>query len=68
VVEINTRPFVFVQTGGEEFEKRPVRAGDSDGGFVEILSGVAAGERVVTEGGFDIHLSALMGTVESHRH
>lgn len=68
VVEINTRPYVFVQTEGESFEKRPVRPGDTDGGFVEILSGVAAGERVVTEGGFDIHLGSLMGTVESHRH
>lgn len=68
VVEINTRPFVFVQVDGEHFEKRPVGLGDVDGGFVEITSGVSQGERIVTTGGFDIHLGSLMGSVESHRH
>jgi hypothetical protein len=33
-----------------------------------VISGVTKGERIVTRGGFDIHLAALMGTVESHRH
>lgn len=68
VVEINTRQFVFVQVDGEHFEKRPVTLGDADGGFVEVRSGVEKGERVVNRGGFDIHLAALMGTIESHRH
>lgn len=68
VVEINTRPFVFVQVDGEHFEKRPVVLGDTDGGFIEVKSGVQKGERIVTLGGFDIHLGALMGSVESHRH
>lgn len=68
VIDINTRPVVFVQADGEHFEKRAVTLGDADGPFVEITSGVAKGERVVTRGGFDIHLASLMGTVESHRH
>lgn len=68
VVEINTHPYVFVQTGGESFQKRRVEVGVRDGGFVEVLHGVKKGERVVTRGGFDIHLAAVMGTVESHRH
>ncbi|MBI5494622.1 MAG: efflux RND transporter periplasmic adaptor subunit [Deltaproteobacteria bacterium] len=68
VVELNTRPWVFVQVEGETFEKRGVVTGRSDGTWVQIVSGVAAGERVVTRGGFDIHLSSLMGTMESHRH
>lgn len=68
VVEINTRPFVFVQVDGEHFQKRPVVLGDTDGAHVEVTSGVARGERIVTRGGFDIHLASLMGTVESHRH
>ncbi len=68
VVDINTRPFVFVQVDGEHFEKRPVTLGDADGAVVEVTNGVAAGERVVTRGGYDIHLAALMGTIESHRH
>lgn len=68
VVEISTRPYVFVQIDGEHFEKRPVTLGQTDGGFVRVESGVKAGERVVTRGGFDIHLASLMGTIESHRH
>jgi RND family efflux transporter MFP subunit len=68
VVEINTRPYVFVQTDGEHFERRAVTVGREEGPWVEILSGVKKGERVVSKGGYDIHLAALMGTVESHRH
>ncbi|NUP07706.1 MAG: efflux RND transporter periplasmic adaptor subunit [Polyangiaceae bacterium] len=68
VVEIDTRPFVFVQMDGEHFEKRPVSVGSKDAGFIPIWKGVEKGERVVTLGGFDIHLAAVMGTVESHRH
>lgn len=68
VVEINTRPYAFVQSDGEHFEKRPLSLGRSEGAFVQIVSGLRAGDRVVTKGGFDIHLASLMGTVESHRH
>lgn len=68
VVEIDTRPFVFVQIDGEHFEKRRVALGATDAGFTPVLRGVEKGERVVTTGGFDIHLAAVMGTVESHRH
>jgi hypothetical protein len=68
VIEISTRPYVFVQFDGEHFEKRLVTVGPADGEFVRIETGVEAGERVVTRGGFDVHLAAMMGTVESHRH
>jgi multidrug efflux pump subunit AcrA (membrane-fusion protein) len=68
VIEISTRPYVFVQFDGEHFEKRPVTVGPADGDFVRIEAGIEAGERIVTRGGFDVHLASLMGTVESHRH
>jgi membrane fusion protein, heavy metal efflux system len=68
VVEINTRPFVFVQVDGEHFEKRAVKLGDVDGGFIEIATGLKDRERVVTLGGFDVHLASLIASVESHRH
>jgi len=68
VVDINTRKYVFVQSSGEEFEKRRVVVGDRDGDVVHVISGIEAGERVVTKGGYDIHLSSIMGQVESHRH
>ena len=68
VIEINTRPYVFVQADGEHFERRAVTVGREDGPWLEIASGVKKGERVVSKGGYDIHLASLMGTVESHRH
>jgi RND family efflux transporter MFP subunit len=68
VVEINTRPYVFVQADGEHFEKRAVTLGREDGPFIEIVTGVKRGERIVSKGGYDVHLASLMGTVESHRH
>jgi membrane fusion protein, heavy metal efflux system len=68
VVEVNTRPFVFVQIHGESFEKRAVQLGAASGDLVEIERGVSENERIVTRGGFDVHLASLMGSVESHRH
>ncbi|HEU5075019.1 MAG TPA: efflux RND transporter periplasmic adaptor subunit [Polyangiaceae bacterium] len=68
VVEIATQPYVFVQSGGESFFKRRVEVGATDGEWTEIRSGIAEGERVVTEGGFDVHIASLAGTIESHRH
>lgn len=44
---------VFV-VKGEVAEKRPVKTGASTDGIIEILSGVQAGEQVVTRGGFNI--------------
>lgn len=68
VIEINTRPYVFVQVDGEHFEKRAVLVGQADGDFVHAISGIKQGERIVSKGGFDVHLASLMGSVESHRH
>jgi membrane fusion protein, multidrug efflux system len=39
---------------GDVVEKRPVKTGASSGGIIEIVSGVQAGEQVVTRGGFAI--------------
>ena len=43
---------VWVQTAPTVFERRMVRTGLQAGGNVEILSGVAAGERVVSSGAY----------------
>jgi multidrug efflux pump subunit AcrA (membrane-fusion protein) len=59
---------VFVQTGGETFERRPVTLGHQDGGFVEVLEGVKPGERVASRGAFLIRLAAMSSTVPAHGH
>jgi membrane fusion protein, heavy metal efflux system len=59
---------VFVQVSGEAFERRLVRLGARDRGFVEVLSGVAAGERVVSRGAWSVKLAASSGAVPAHGH
>jgi RND family efflux transporter MFP subunit len=44
---------IFVVTG-DQVEKRTVKTGASSDGIIEIVSGVQAGEQVVTRGGFAI--------------
>jgi len=68
VVEINGQDVIFVQETGESFSRRRVTLGESDAAHVEILSGLKAGERVVVDGGFDVHVASLSGALESHRH
>jgi cobalt-zinc-cadmium efflux system membrane fusion protein len=44
------REYVFVDAGGGKFERRGVRLGDAHAGVQEISQGLAAGEKVVTDG------------------
>ena len=52
------KQIVFVQTAGETFARRVLRAGIRSQGWIEVLSGVAAGERVVTKGAYEVRLAA----------
>ena len=60
--------YVYVQTGGESFQKREVKLGANDGLNVQILSGIAENERVVTKGGYQIKLSSASGALPAHGH
>ena len=60
--------YVYVQTGGESFQKREVKLGGSDGLNVQILSGIVENERVVTKGGYQIKLSSASGALPAHGH
>lgn len=60
--------FVYVQTGGESFQKREVKLGASDGVNLQLLSGVNEGERIVTKGAYQIKLSTAAGTLPAHGH
>jgi membrane fusion protein, heavy metal efflux system len=44
------RDYVFVDAGGGKFERRGVVLGDAHAGEQEITQGLAAGEKVVTDG------------------
>lgn len=60
--------FVYVQVGGESFEKREVKLGARDGTSVQIVSGLNAGERVVTKGAYLVKLATQSGSVPAHGH
>ncbi|MDP1569277.1 MAG: efflux RND transporter periplasmic adaptor subunit [Vicinamibacterales bacterium] len=69
VVDDAGQPIVFVQTGGERFERRPVRLGSArEGGYVQIVSGLDAGERIVSRGAHLVRLAALSPQTPGHGH
>ena len=59
---------VFVQVGGESFERRPVRLGNREAGQVQISGDIAPGERVVIRGAPLIRLAALSPQAPAHGH
>lgn len=60
---------VFVQTGGESFEKRIIQVGPHYNGWVAITRGLAPGERVVTTGGYQVKLAASSAEIgHGHAH
>lgn len=59
---------VYVQIGGESFERRPVGAGVRDGQWVELRDGVKAGERIVTRGAYAVRLAAATPPAAGHGH
>ena len=61
------RAVVFVETTAGRYARRAVETGRSVGGFVEILKGLSAGERVVTAGSFDIKAEMLKGALEGEK-
>ena len=68
IVDDAGQPVVFVQVGGESFERRPVRLGHREGADVQVIGDVAAGDRVVTMGAPLIRLAALSPQVPAHGH
>jgi RND family efflux transporter MFP subunit len=49
----------YVQLEGEAFEKRILKTGIIDQGYVQILEGLKEGERIVTKGAYQVRLAAL---------
>ncbi len=68
VVDDAGRPIVFVQTGGESFERRPVTIGMRQADNVQVTEGLKAGERVVSKGAHLVRLASLSTQVPAHGH
>lgn len=50
---------VYISLGEERFEERKIEIGRESDGFVEVISGVRDGEKIVTAGSFDLRAKAL---------
>ena len=66
LVEEMGNMFVFVQNNPISFEKRSVKVGETDGRYVQILSGIEPGERVVSKGGIILKLSQGAAALDPH--
>jgi membrane fusion protein, heavy metal efflux system len=59
VLDNEGKKIVYVLLSGEEFQRREVRIGDEYGDEVAVLSGLNKGERVVTQGAYQLRLQEL---------
>ena len=59
--------FIYRQVDEEGYEKTRVTLGSRNGNAVEILSGLSGGERVVTEGAYQVKLAAA-SVIPGHSH
>jgi RND family efflux transporter MFP subunit len=59
---------VFVPVGATEFQVRTVETGVAAGDWVQITRGLAAGERVVTTGAFQLKSEARKSSFGGHAH
>lgn len=60
--------FVFVLVNGEHYKKTYITIGNSDGEFVEILSGIETGTYVVSQGTYKVFLASLGDAAPTHSH
>ena len=61
--------FVFVQLDDEGYAKREVKLGADDGRNVRVLSGLKAGETVVSKGVAQVKMASFSGAIpEGHSH
>lgn len=68
LVDQDGRDVVYVQLDGEHFEARTVRKGPSAGDRTGIVSGLSAGERVVTRGAHLVRLADRETAAPAHGH
>lgn len=60
--------FVYLQLDEEGYKKQEVTIGADNGQSVQILTGVKAGDRVVTEGAYQVRLASASNAIPAHTH
>ena len=60
--------FVYLQLDAECYKKQEVTLGADTGWEVQILSGLHAGDKVVTEGSYQVKLAGATNAIPAHSH
>lgn len=60
--------FVYLQLDEEGYKKQLVTLGADNGESVQILSGVKAGDKVVTKGAYQVKLAGATNAIPAHSH
>lgn len=60
--------FVYLQLNDECYKKQEVNLGADNGQNIQILSGIAPGDRVVTHGAYQIKLASASNVLPAHSH
>jgi len=69
IMEEQNAFYVYLQISGETFHKQVVNIGDSDGIHSEIISGLKAGDRIVTKGAMLVKAASVTAApIHSHSH
>ena len=65
VQQIGNRPIAFVVQGPRRFESRELTLGQTSTEYVQIVTGLAAGDEVVTQGSYALKSAYLRGQLPS---
>lgn len=60
--------YVYLQLDAEGYKKQEVTLGADNGREVQILSGLKAGDRVVTDGAYQVRLASASAVLPAHSH
>lgn len=60
--------YIYIKHDDDEYLKREVVLGESDGNRVEITSGLKGGECVVTKGAVQVKLASASNAIPAHTH
>lgn len=68
LIDEGGKAVAYVQVEGERFERRALTLGPRARGWVGVTAGLQGGEHVVTQGAYEIKLTAASGAIPQHGH
>ncbi|MDE6451465.1 MAG: efflux RND transporter periplasmic adaptor subunit, partial [Odoribacter sp.] len=60
--------YVYKQLDEEGYQKQEVKTGLNDGRSVQIISGLNAGDRIVTRGAYQVKMASASAAIPGHTH